>query len=91
MKTKPTVMIQRIRQAVKGHRSSVIDTLLRSECDTGALATLLDDREPVVRLSKEMRREECALQKICSDSGRKWWLAFSFPPDFHRLHGYQLA
>ena len=25
------------------------------------------------------------------DSGWKWWLAFSFLPDFHRLHWHQLA
>ena len=25
------------------------------------------------------------------DSGWKWWLPFSFPPDFHRLHWHQLA
>ena len=25
------------------------------------------------------------------DSGWKWWLTFSFPPDFHRLHWHQLA
>ena len=25
------------------------------------------------------------------DSGWKWWLAFSFLPDSHRLHWHQLA
>ena len=28
---------------------------------------------------------------MAHDSGWKWWLAFSFPPDFHRLHWHQLA
>jgi len=28
---------------------------------------------------------------VAHDSGWKWWLTFSFPPDSHRLHWHQLA
>ena len=85
-------LIDGVRESAQSWRELLLDLKRRGLAVAPELAIAdgaLGFWKAIEEVWPRTRSQRCWV--TAHDSRWKWWLTFSFPPDFHRLHWHQLA